>query len=271
MTAEELIQIAENEPMVYEAGKAEGIEQGVEQGIEQGLAEVSHLNDELEQILYGTDTGGKSFYDEFWDDYQGNGSRVDYDLAFGGKGWTIDTFKPKYDIIPSTAYMLFRKSEIAVDIVEYLNELGVKLDFSNCTGLLYAFSLCPVTRVGEIDGRASGASITFDSVFYYADKLHTIDKLYLSETKPNFNNITFGYCTRLVNLTLEGTIRNNGLNLQWSKNLSKASIENIIGCLSSSTSGLTITLSKTAVNNAFTTDEWNTLIATKKNWTISLV
>ena len=64
MTAEKLIQIAENEPKVYEAGKAEGIEQG----IEQGMADVAHLNDELEQILYGTDTGGKSWLDTIYED-----------------------------------------------------------------------------------------------------------------------------------------------------------------------------------------------------------
>lgn len=64
-TAEKkLIQIAENEPKVYEAGKADGIEQG----IEQGMANVAHLNDELEQILYGTDTGGKSWLDTIYED-----------------------------------------------------------------------------------------------------------------------------------------------------------------------------------------------------------
>lgn len=64
MTAEKLIQIAENEPKVYEAGRTEGIEQG----IEQGMADVAHLNDELEQILYGTDTGGKSWLDTIYGD-----------------------------------------------------------------------------------------------------------------------------------------------------------------------------------------------------------
>ena len=52
--------------------------------------------------------------------------------------------------------------------------------------------------------------------------------------------------------------------------LSKASITSIINGLSADTSGNTVTLSKTAVNNAFTDDEWATLIATKSNWTISL-
>lgn len=63
--------------------------------------------------------------------------------------------------------------------------------------------------------------------------------------------------------------------------LSKPSITSIINCLSTTTSGLTVTLSKTAVNNAFetsegvadgsTSQEWLNLVATKTNWTISLV
>ena len=44
----------------YEAGKAEGIGQGA--------VDVAHLNDELEQILYGTDTGGKSWLDTIYED-----------------------------------------------------------------------------------------------------------------------------------------------------------------------------------------------------------
>ena len=56
MIAEKLIQIAENQPKVYNAG------------VEQGMAEVAHLNDELEQIIYGTDTGGKSWLDTIYED-----------------------------------------------------------------------------------------------------------------------------------------------------------------------------------------------------------
>jgi hypothetical protein len=67
-----------------------------------------------------------------------------------------------------------------------------------------------------------------------------------------------------------GTVSVSGLNLQWSTKLSKASITSIINCLSSTTSGLSITLSKTAVDNAFTAEEWAALENTKHNWTIAL-
>jgi hypothetical protein len=228
----------------------------------------------------GQEVGRKAEYDAFWDVYQTNGNRTDYDLAFGGNGWTKNTFKPKYDIVPISAYMMFRKSKIGAvesaegDLVECLEELGVKLDFSKCTNLLYIFSYTNFKRVGVIDGRASTAGVTFDSAFFGSIYLHTIDKLYLSATKPNFATNSFNGCTALVNLTLEGTIADGGLNLQWSTKLSKASIENIIEHLSTTTSGLTVTLSKTAVDTAFeggsSGGEFHYLIDSKQNWTISL-
>jgi hypothetical protein len=66
-------------------------------------------------------------------------------------------------------------------------------------------------------------------------------------------------------------IGQKNFNVHWSPKLSKASIESIINALSSTTSGLTVTISKTAKEAVFTTEEWATLIATKPNWTISLV
>jgi hypothetical protein len=85
----------------------------------------------------------------------------------------------------------------------------------------------------------------------------------------------------LKEVRFNGTIGQNGLNFQWSTKLSKASIESVITALSPNTSGLSVTLSKTAVNAAFETSvgakdgsasaEWATLIATKQNWTINLV
>lgn len=68
----------------------------------------------------------------------------------------------------------------------------------------------------------------------------------------------------------EGTI-SNSLNMQWSTKLTKASITSIIEHLSTTTSGLTLTLPKTAKEAAFTTDEWVVIVAAKSNWNISLV
>lgn len=50
--------------------------------------------------------GRQEEWSEFWDDYQDNGNRTDYQLAFRGIGWTSKNFKPKYDIICSKANSL---------------------------------------------------------------------------------------------------------------------------------------------------------------------
>jgi hypothetical protein len=80
----------------------------------------------------------------------------------------------------------------------------------------------------------------------------------------------FSRCTSLRDLTFTGTINVSGINLYWCKLLTKDSIVSLVNALSSTATGQSVTVSQTAVNNAFTTDEWNALKATKSNWTIEL-
>ena len=231
--AEKLQTIAENEPKVYEAGK-------------------------------------KSQYDEFWDNYQQNGSRGSCEGIFSGNAWTEKTFKPKYDIVNFYNGMnIFWANSMAVDLVELLNELGIKLDFSNATNCTQAFNFSKFTRLGVINlCKAKDCTNTFSAM----ENLVTIDKIIVSAT--TVYNYWFNKTPNLENVIFEGEIANNGLNLQWSTKLSKASITSIINCLSTATSGLTVTLSKTAVESAFgstTSTEWTTLVGTRFNWTISLI
>lgn len=91
------------------------------------------------------------------------------------------------------------------------------------------------------------------------------------------NNSFYG-CKNLTTVVMEGTI-SFSMDIHWSP-LSKASIVSIINALSTTTSGLTLTLSKSAVNTAFginvddeTTypegSEYYTLRHSKDNWAIS--
>ena len=52
-------------------GRSQGLEEGRTEGIEQGkneaYEEIQEINEELEQVLRGTDIGGKSYYDELVD------------------------------------------------------------------------------------------------------------------------------------------------------------------------------------------------------------
>ena len=191
------------------------------------------------------EAGKQAQYDEFWDAYQQNGTRTDYNDSFRSVGWTKNTFKPKYDIRAKKANGLFSYSKI--------EQIDVVVDVSGAGSITSTFSNCPL--------------------------LHTIKKIVIDETLT-FSSVFYN-CPALVNLTIEGTIGKNGFSVQQSTKLSKASITSIINALSSTTSELTVTLSKTAVNKAFETSagagdgstsaEWQSLIAPKSNWTISLI
>lgn len=233
---ENLLELAENVPKVYESGNKVGI-----------------------------DAGKKSEYDAFWDAYQQNGTRKDYTNGFG-TCWAKESFKPKYDLKVTNAYMMFRYMPITGDFVELLNQLGVELDFSNATNIQYCFFGARMSRLGVIDIRKA-TSATCDSFISSMPNLVTID---LIKVSANNNCNWLASCPSLENVTFEGEIAKN-FNVQWSTKLSKASIESIINALSADTSGLTVTLSQTAVDNAFTAEEWDALEATKTNWTISLV
>ena len=106
--------------------------------------------------------------------------------------------------------------------------------------------------------------------------MQRIRKLIITETTTF--KIAFTDCGALISIDeIEGAIGNN-LSLAWSTLLNKDSITNLINALSTNTTGLTITFSKTAVNNAFGIDidddstwtfEWMALRDTKSNWTFA--
>lgn len=239
------------------------------------------ISDKLALIAENTpkvfDAGKQAAHDAFWDDYQQNGNRQDYAGAFGGEGWTDKTFQPKYDMRPTRADYMFRKCLIS-DLDFILTHVldGRTLDFSNCTNMTEAFSNAPnLTSVGVIDVRKAGANIA--NMFSYSNVSY-ISKLIVGE-----NNVFtyFGEMRNLEHVIFEGTIKKSGINLQWSTKLDQESITSIINCLSTETTGLTVTLSGTAVDTAFATsegggdgtasDEWIDLVESKPNWTISLV
>ena len=234
--------------------------------IDAGVDEVIALNAELEQTLYGTDTGGKSHYDEFWDRYQEYGKRGNYTCAFAGVGWTTELFKPKYDIITDiTAYMLFYRNSNTMDLVDVLEKAGIKLDTSTAVSLDYAFADTGITRLGIID---TSTVYSFNGTFGGSTMLETIEKLILKSDGSQSLNAMFDSCSALINLTIEGTIGQNGLNLQWSTKLSHDSLMSTINALkdySADTSGTSWVVTLGSENLAKLTAE-EILIAEQKGW-----
>ena len=244
--ADKLTTIAENEPKVFNAGK-------------------------------------KAENKAFWDAYLQEGKRQDCTCLFAGKAWNRDTFNPPSGTVikPTIPTQMFaRFAFTGVDLVELLEEKNITLDFSECTSFVEVFYYTGATHFGVIDTRS--AKNLNNAFAYVGNYLKTIDLLILKEDgSQTFNTSSFAGNSGVENITIQGVIGQPNIDAKgWTK-LNKASITSFINALSSTTTGLSITLSKTAVNNAFetssgaadgsTSTEWNALISTKSNWTISLV
>ena len=229
----------------------------------------------------GVEAGRQAEHDAFWDAYQDKGERTNYTGAFRGSGWNDKTFTPKYNIIANSGYNMFNGCKIS-DLKMILDERGLMLDTSKATNLGGLFALDSgidyvLIRLPEISA-VSSPSLNY--AFQRRCGLVSIDKLILSNELAHTFTSTFLMTSALTNLTIEGTIGQNGLNLSWSP-LNKASLISIVNALSDTTTGLTVTLRLSAVNTAFetvegladgsTSDEWTALAATKSNWTINLI
>ena len=240
--SEKLTEIAENIPKIYEAGKKAG-------------------------------------YDAFWDAFQENGMRTDYHTGFAGKGWNEHTFKPKYDITPTTAYMMFYQipNDANIDLVKIQDECGITLDFSNCTNFQYFVYSSGIVRIGTLDTRSANS---FSQFLANGSTLHTIERLILKDNgSQTISNAAWFLPNSLVNIEIEGKL---GASVRTvSSKMTKASLESFISALYEESTGQTLTLSKTAVNREFETEEglkdgvsspeWQNLISSKPNWTISLL
>ena len=237
--AEKLTTVAENVPKVYEAGKT-------------------------------------AEWHRFWDAFQLNGTRTAYDYAFYScgdsavnGGWTDEIFKPKYDIKPKgTCYSMFFRSNIK-DLTK--TGCGVDIDFSQATTFNAMFYASGIVTLGVLDLR----NVTnISQAFQYCNYLKTIEKIILKDDgSQTISDTTFQWASELQEIRFEGAIGCN-INFQWQSKLSKASITSIVNALSPTASGKTATFDISAITSAFgatTNPEWTALVATKQNWTISLV
>lgn len=253
---DKLTTITENVPKVYEAGIAEG---------------------------------KKAQYDAYWDSFQINGTRTSYYYAFDKHHFNSDIFYPKYDIRPagSCERMFYAWGdgnlwgEQIFNLKARLEECGVVLDTSKVTNLTNAFAYCTFTEIPTID--LTGLTVDSAGIFShsYGNNVYqmSIEKIIISETTPIASS-WFTNNTALKNVIFEGVIGKSGLNLAPCYRLNKASFVSVIECLSTTTSGMSVSLSKTAVDREFQTSsgsndgstsaEWQALVATKPNWTINL-
>ncbi|MBQ2696571.1 MAG: hypothetical protein IJF61_04635 [Clostridia bacterium] len=250
--------------------KASDMAEGVESACDAVYADAKDVG-YWEGYGNGYNEGKQAEYDAFWDAYQKNGTRTNYRYGFSYDGWDNDTFKPKYNLQPIYAQYMFywfaNSHDISVDLQGVLESLGVILDFSKATSLAYCFQNAVIRRIGTVD-LSSATSV--EGTFFNTYWLKTIEKIIVNENTV-FSSNTFQNCYA-SSITFEGVLASN-LNLSTTPT-NKSTIQSVVGVLSSTVTGKTLTLNKSRVTTAFgstDSEEWLNLVATKPNWTITLV
>ena len=162
-------------------------------------------------------TGKETEYNHFWDVYQQNGSLTVYDCAFAGRGWTDETFNPKYKAMPTSAYMMFRYAEITKDISE-------TVDFSNCKNFGYTFYAAKLKTVNVNATQSTSLLSAFASASI--ETLHLIVSSAGATTNDTFTNMRL-----LKKFTIEGVISGGNINISASTLLTVDSAKNLINAL----------------------------------------
>lgn len=189
------------------------------------LTDIAEDQSRIKEVGYneGFEAGKKSEYDAFWDAYQQNGNLKYYKYAFGGQGWTENTFKPKYDIdTKSSSQSMFQESKINGDLGEILQQCGVRLIFY---GTIYnmTFYATRFTALPELDFTEGKRLI---QTFMNSGYLVTIRKVKINELGDVTFERAFENLNALVNIVIEGVIGTN-FDIHWSP-LSVASLKDII-------------------------------------------
>ena len=233
----------------------------------QVLPEETHSLQVLEPVADTAalfEAGKKAQYDAFWDAYQQNGERTDYQYAFFGENWE-SIFQPKYDLKPTDGYHMFWQCTVP-DLEAALTDSGVVLDTSNCVRagrLFYFYSVKGGTVIPELDLR-NATSVA--EMFGYAD-VRIIRKIILNEEGTLDTSTMFhGGCSDLEEIRFEGVIGKN-LRLQWSGKLSDDSLRSILDHLKDLTGATTQTLTFHKDVGARLTEAQKAII-TAKNWTL---
>ena len=219
------------------------------------------------------EAGKKAEHDRFWNSLM---SSTSWSCRFYGPSWHDGTFRPSVDIRPTgSAYSLFDSSELS-NFAEILDECGVIFDTSGITTRIdKLFNWCTyIKHIPHVDVRNASWNATtggayIQQLFYACRLLHTIDGLHLRDDGTDVFNATFGQCYALENLTIYGTIGQNGLGLSESNKLTYDSLMSVIYALQDKTSvGGTWTVTLGLTNLAKLTDE-EKAIATQKGWTLA--
>ena len=186
----------------YDRGYAKGEADGYEKGHTEGLTE-------------GVEQGEKAEYDCFWDAFQQNGERTNYDGAFSC--FTDDIYKPKYPLRAIIADRMYKDTAITG---------RVDVDLSNCNAILNMFTRAQVSEIGVLDWSLVS---TANYVIERCPNLTKIEKIIVSRN-ITLTGGTFSAVPLLTRVIFEGELAN-----AWdARNLNAIdaeSVQSIIDCL----------------------------------------
>ena len=226
--------------------KLEDMPGAINEAVSANGYDAGYLSGYADGVNDGVADGMQAEYDRIWDAIQSNGNRKYYDQAFADSSgtWNDETFQPKYDL---------------------LCEGG--------EGARQVFTSCRFLTSTKVPIRCKNTRLVY--TFAYCNALKTIPLLTLEGITEI--NKAFDQCYELEDITIVGEIPRS-ISFQHSKKLTKESIEGIVSALSSAVSGYTLTLSSAAVKQWWWNEEaedisveWDAVVNTKPNWTISLV
>lgn len=200
-----------------------------------------------------------------WDAIQDYGRRTNYNNAFTGYGLMGDIFYPTYDLKPTQANSMYYMMgdtcatggrNTRIDFAQRFIDCGIEFSLSNCTRAQDIFFYCKVaTRLPKLDLTKIEAEIYARRLVYQCSNLTKIDEIVVPPTLTPQN--WFDYCTELTDLTISGTIGQNGFNVHWSTKLSKASLLSILGAcnIDVTASPVTITLPSKCIDGVTDTKD----------------
>ena len=207
----------------------------------------------------------KTFSDRFWELYQDGGNRRDYSGAF--MSWAAGQYSPKYPVIVENGSQCFRQfNNLGYNGRNYDPNfyMSTPPDFSKATNVADCFFTAVIKRVGELD---FSNAIYAERSFYYSE-IVTIDKL-VFPSEADISNM-FSGAQLLTNITIQGTIKQNGLDLSWCNLLTRKSLLSFLNALedkSGDKSGTTWTFIMGGTNlTKLSAADKN--IATAKGWTL---
>ena len=214
------------------------------------------------------DKGRTDEWSDFWDVFQQNGTRTNYNYAFhqdvGNPGteqiWTDKTFKPKYDFKLTSANRAFLGLSVT-DFVKCLVDMGIEFDTSQCTNTNSIFSKNSTWRLPTLD---LSVSTSISGLVANCYKLEKIEKIIWGEKiSPNSTTNAFSGCPFLAEFESEGTL---AVSVSFAScPLTVETIKGLILCLknyagTSNAGAYTLTLNdecKTAMTNLGAIPEFN--------------